>query len=265
MKQPTFVITGASSGIGKAITKILAQRSYHLIIASRNLAALKVIQHELLAEYPCQITCLPVDYADSNSIDELMAYIYHENLTIDGFISCVGYGDFKAAVQTSYRDISHMFQVNTLGTMYVSNLMAQKMLDQGYGHISLLGSMSGKISTAHSSVYSASKFAIIGYANSLRLELMDRGVSVTTVNPGPVATSFFERNQGLKTYYQKVQRWTLPVEDVAIKIVDNMLRTHPRRELNLPMWMVLLTRAYNAAPRVGDIVLKTMVNFKEES
>ena len=75
-------------------------------------------------------------------------------------------------------------------TMTFSRLMAEKMVEQGHGHIINIASMAGKIATANSTVYAATKFAVIGFSDAFGLELADKGVYVTTVNPGPIDRLF---------------------------------------------------------------------------
>ena len=260
-----YLITGASKGIGKEVAILLAQRGCDVILSARDTVQLHRISTLIETRYHVQASVMTVDYSSVESMTGLVEAIYKESNHLDGFISCVGYGQFEAAVDFSYDDISNMFQINTIATMYITNLIAQKMIDQGSGHISLISSIAGKISTTHSSVYSASKFAIIGYANSLRLELLPLGIQITTINPGPVSTSFFDASPTMNAYYQRVQQWALSPEKVAKNIVENTLRNHPRREINLPLWMHALVTLYNMAPSIGDNILTNLLNFKEES
>ena len=100
------------------------------------------------------------------------------------------------------------------------------------GHIINIASQAGKIATPKSSVYSATKHAVLGYTNSLRMELSDFQIKVTAVNPGPIGTDFFTIADESGTYAKSVQRYILKPEYVAKKVVDAMLTS--TREINLP-------------------------------
>ncbi len=78
------------------------------------------------------------------------------------------------------------------------------MAERRQGHIINIASMAGKMATAKSTIYSATKFAVLGFSNALRLELKPLGVAVTTVNPGPVATDFFDKADPSGSYLEKV-------------------------------------------------------------
>ena len=92
-------------------------------------------------------------------------------------------------------------------------------MEQGRGHIINIASMAGKIATANSSVYAATKFAVIGFSDALRLELADKGVYVTTVNPGPIETSFFDQADPSGAYLESVKKFVLSPKYVAKKII----------------------------------------------
>lgn len=114
-------------------------------------------------------------------------------VSIDVLINNAGYGAFKGFEEFSAQEIADMFQVNTLASIHFACLIGQKMAEQGQGHLINIVSMAGLIASAKSSIYSATKFALIGFSNALRLELADKGVYVTTVNPGPIATKFLTK------------------------------------------------------------------------
>lgn len=134
------------------------------------------------------------------------------------------------------------------------------MKQQKGGHIINVASMAGKIATPKSSVYSATKHAVLGYSNSLRLELADDNVFVTTVNPGPIATNFFNIADEQGTYVKNVQRYMLQPEFVAKKITDAMLTK--TREINLPRWMNAGSVIFALFPRLFEKAGKKVFNKK---
>jgi uncharacterized protein len=128
------------------------------------------------------------------------------------------------------------------------------------GHIINIASQAGKIATPKSSVYSATKHAVLGYTNSLRMEVADDNIYVTAVNPGPIATNFFEVADKQGTYVKNVKRFMLQPEYVAKQVVNRMMtRT---REINLPRWMSPGSIFYSLFPRTFELFGKRVFNQK---
>ncbi|RTR35461.1 SDR family NAD(P)-dependent oxidoreductase [Robertmurraya yapensis] len=134
------------------------------------------------------------------------------------------------------------------------------MKTQRSGHIVNVASQAGKIATPKSSVYSATKHAVLGYTNSLRMEVTDSNIFMTTVNPGPIATNFFEIADEKGTYVKNVQRIMLKPDYVAEKIVSAMLTK--RREINLPRWMNVGSVFYALFPNLFERFGKRSFNKK---
>ena len=108
-----------------------------------------------------------------------------------------------------------MFEVNILGMMVLTQKFAIDMAERRQGHIINIASMAGKMATAKSTVYSATKFAVLGFSNALRLELKPLGVAVTTVNPGPIETNFFDKADPSGSYLEKVGQIVLEPAKLA--------------------------------------------------
>lgn len=134
-----------------------------------------------------------------------------------------------------------MFQVNVLGLIRLCREVGGDE-KKGRGHIINIASQAGKTATPKSAVYAGTKFAVRGYSNALRLELKQYGISVTTVNPGPIRTDFFAKADPDGSYLAKLGRWVLDPGRAAELIVESMLTN--RREINLPWPMELGARFY---------------------
>ena len=120
--------------------------------------------------------------------------------------------------------------------------------------------MAGKIATANSSVYAATKFAVIGFSDALRLELADKGVYVTTVNPGPIETSFFDQAEPSGAYLESVKKFVLSPKYVAKKIVRILGKN--KREVNLPRLLSVAHKGYTLFPRISDKLATNVFNYK---
>ena len=180
----TIIITGASGGLAQEMVKFLPEDQ--LILLGRNKEKLG----QLYGNH-AHVELIEIDIADDSALESLVADLYLRYGKIDVLINNAGYGIFEEFDKISEQDIHQMFEVNTFALMNLSRRLAERMKESRKGHIINIVSMAGLIATAKSSLYSATKFAAIGFSNALRLELMPDGVYVTTVNPGPITRYVF--------------------------------------------------------------------------
>src|SRR5699024_2141084 len=128
-----------------------------------------------------------------------------------------------------------------------------------------ISSIAGKIATPSSSVYSASKFAVIGYANSLRLELKRIGIDVTTINPGPVKTDFFNHDSNSKEYYDRIKAFALDEELLARDVTKHLKPTRRKSELIRRRYYHIIDILYKVFPNIRDKLAREILNFKEDN
>ncbi|MEH7643564.1 SDR family NAD(P)-dependent oxidoreductase, partial [Bacillus pumilus] len=147
-----------------------------------------------------------------------------------------------------------MFEVNVFGLIACTKKVIPEMKQRGYGHIINIASQAGKIATPKSAIYSASKHAVLGFSNSLRMELSDIGIHVTTVNPGPIATDFFTIADRSGEYVKNVEFMMLSADKVAGKVVSAMMTK--KREINLPGWMNAGSKLYQLFPFLFEKVAR---------
>lgn len=182
----TILITGASGGLAQEMVKLLPDDQ--LILLGRNKEKLA----QLYGNHS-NVEWIEIDITDASALEALVADLYLRYGKIDVLINNAGYGIFEDFDKISDKDIHQMFEVNTFALMNLSRRFGARMKESRKGHIINIVSMAGLIATGKSSLYSATKFAAIGFSNALRLELMPYGVYVTTVNPGPIRTGFLTR------------------------------------------------------------------------
>jgi hypothetical protein len=235
LKGKTIAITGASGGLGEKIAHLSAARGARLVLLARNRQKLDQIARQIHAEY--QADCLPVvlDLSRHEDIAPVFQSILKQTGGIDVLVNNAGYGVFAEAGDVALEDLQGMIAVNVIGLIACTKEVIPSMKERGSGHIINVASQAGKIATPKSSVYAATKHAVLGYTNSLRMELAENGIFVTAVNPGPMATRFFEIADPGGSYVENVGRFLLRADKVAEKIVDAMMTR--RREINLPVWM----------------------------
>lgn len=259
MQGKVILITGGSSGIGRAVALAAAAAGATVIVAARNMTSLAQVRSEAARLSGNSAYAYSLDVSDPVAIESTVGQIIDTVGRIDYLLNAAGFGVFEEALNTSMRITEAMFRTNVLGTMYLCRLVGRQMVAQGAGHIVNIASMAGKIPTPKSAVYAASKAAIIAYSDALRMELKPAGVLVTTVNPGPVKTNFFKAAQA-EDYAARIAVFALDPQKLAARIVRAYGR--PVRELNAPFVMAAAAKIYPLVPHLGDYLAGTIFNRK---
>ena len=260
LKGKNIVITGASGGIGAEIAKLCGASGANLVLIARSIEKLNQLQTELQQKHQVRVDVYQLDVSDTDKVKEVFSRILEKIDHIDILVNNAGFGVFREAHEATMTEIKGMFDVNVVGLMACTSMVLPKMRERRFGHIINIASQAGKIATPKSSVYSATKHAVLGYTNSLRMELSDYNVLVTSVNPGPIATNFFNIADEKGTYVKNVKRYMLQPEYVAKKVVDSMLTK--TREINLPRWMNMGSVVYVLFPRLFERIGKKAFNKK---
>jgi all-trans-retinol dehydrogenase (NAD+) len=192
-QNKTILITGAASGIGKRFAeKVSDIPGVKLILWDRNpglLAEFKKNNGDL-----CEIHIAGIDISDKERIQYESEHVIKENLLPDIVINCAGIVTGKFYHEHTQRDIEDTIRINTLGSMWVAHAFLNEMISRGSGHIVNLASASGYIGNPRMSVYASSKWAVLGWSESLRIEMekLKTGVKVTTVIPSYIDTGMFD-------------------------------------------------------------------------
>ncbi|MEH7387685.1 SDR family oxidoreductase [Bacillus sp. JJ1521] len=252
LKGKTVVITGASSGIGEKIAYLAAEQGASPILLARSYDQLEKIAQNIKDKYNIDCLFYKLDVRDTDNVKEVFEDILRHAKTIDVLVNNAGFGVFANVVDADINQMKAMFEVNVFGLISCTKMVLPTMMKQNSGHIINIASQAGKIATPKSSVYSASKHAVLGFTNSLRMELSNTNIHVTAVNPGPIRTRFFDIADESGTYAKNVNRFMLDPDVVASKIVNAMFTS--KRELNLPGWMNAGSMFYTLFPRLVEKV-----------
>ncbi|MBC1517149.1 SDR family NAD(P)-dependent oxidoreductase [Listeria immobilis] len=253
LRNKTVMITGASSGLGAEIARQVAASGANVILMARSTEKLKVLQAEISADFAVDAEYFTLDMTDFEQIMQLSEKV-NQNFRVDVLVNCAGFGLFENAVDIPFDITNKMFDTNVLGLIRLTQLILPAMQSRQTGHIINIASQAGKIATPKSSVYSATKYAIIGFSNALRLEVASDNINVTAINPGPIATNFFEVADQSGEYLDSVGKFVLKPEHVARRTVQIM--GNNRREVNLPFIMNIGTRIYQIMPAFIDFIGK---------
>lgn len=254
LKGRHVVITGASGGIGEQIAYEAARQGAVPVLLARNAERLQEISARMKAQYGVSAPHMVLDVSDREMVEAVFSRLLKELDGIDVLVNNAGFGVFRYVEDIDLAEMEAMFAVNIFGLIACTKAVYSHMKERGSGHIINIASQAGKIATPKSSVYSATKHAVIGFTDSLRLEAGRFGIFVTTVNPGPVETPFFDRADEAGDYVRSVSRWMLRPEAVAKRVVAAMMT--PTREVNMPGWMEVGSRLYRLAPGLVEKVAK---------
>ncbi len=221
MSKRIALITGATSGIGKATAILLSKNNFDLIICGRRKDRLKELQAALSSD--CNVTTLSFDVRDKQAVASSIASLTGDFKSIDVLINNAGNAHGLAPIQEgSIDDWDAMIDINVKGLLYVSKSVMPQMLEQQRGHIVNIGSIAGKEVYPNGNVYCASKHAVDAINNGMRLDLNGTGVKVTAINPGLVETEFsMVRFKGDKERSDNVYKGYSPLkpEDIAETIL----------------------------------------------
>ena len=213
VKGKTVLITGASSGIGKATSIYLAGKGCRVLGTSRARERLVELEREASAK-GLSVECLELNIGSDEAVAKAAPRLTEEYGTVDVLVNNAGYGLWGPVESLTIDQIRKQFDVNFFAAVRMVHAFLPGMLRQGSGAIINISSILGRIGTPFNSAYAASKFAIEGFSECLRAELWPFGVWVSVVEPGLFDTGFQEsRVAGQKAsfedpvYAQYVERY----------------------------------------------------------
>ncbi len=177
-------ITGASSGIGAALARAYAKRGARLILSGRNEAALA----EVAAQCGVDHTILPFDTADFAAAQAAADKAWDWSGGIDVLVNNAGISQRSLAIDTDFAVYRKMIDIDLLGPICLTQALVKRMAGRKTVQIVMISSLAGKIGSPLRSAYCAAKHGLIGYADSIRLELSPHGIAVIGVTPGSIRT-----------------------------------------------------------------------------
>ena len=213
----TILITGATSGIGLAAAKKLANDENQLILCGRRQQKLDEISKELSAITNVLSLCFNV--SDKNEVNKILENLTDEFSSIDILINNAGNAHGLDTIQDgSLDDWDNMIDSNVKGLLYVSRVIMPKMIEQQSGHIINIGSLAGREVYEKGNIYCATKHAVNAISKAMRIDLNKTGIKVSEINPGLVETDFSNvRFKGNSDKAEKVYQGykALQADDIA--------------------------------------------------
>ncbi len=252
------LITGATSGIGRATAIAFAEEGINLIICGRRQEELDRLQDELGARV--EVHTLNFDVSRKNEVFEAFHGLPQELQKIDILVNNAGNAHGLDPIHTGdLDDWDAMIDINVKGLLYVSKAVIPGMEKRGQGHIINIGSIAGKEVYPNGNVYSASKHAVDALNKGMRMDLNGKGIRVGAVNPGLVETGFSEvRFKGDRERAKQVYKGYEPLRPEDIADIIRFVVTRPQH-VNIADLLVLPT-----AQASSTIITKGDANIPDE-
>ena len=212
MSKKITLISGASRGIGRAVSLRLAREDHFVVVLARNAEEIGELEHEI-DETGGKALSIVCDVTDEHQVSEAVSQVMRDFQRIDCVINNAGIGVFKPADEITTDDWDRVMDVNVKGSFLLTRAVLPFMKAAGAGHIVGIASDVSKRTFATGSLYTASKYAQHAYFESLRREVRSLGIKVSVVYPGLVDTYFHGAEQG-----QIKQAQYLNADDIAAAV-----------------------------------------------
>ncbi len=216
------LVTGATSGIGKATAEIFARNGHDLIITGRRADRLNKLAGDLKEEYKVKVHTLNFDVRKRDEVKKQIASIPADFKNIDILVNNAGLASGLSTIQDGdIEDWEKMIDTNVKGLLYITKEVANLMISRKSGHIINVGSVAGKEVYANGNVYCASKHAVDALNKGMRIDLLQHNIKVSAIHPGMVETEFsIVRFHGDEDKAKKIYQGLKPLtgEDIAESI-----------------------------------------------
>ena len=191
-KSMMALVTGASSGIGKALARELAGQGANLILVSRNVQRLEQEAEDLKIRFGVNVHVFPADLSLSGNCQKLFEWTLRQGLTVDLLVNNAGLAHYGPFDQTSFEETSAMLDLNVRALTHLTRLFLPGMLERGSGGILNVASTAGFQPIPSLSVYAATKAFVLNFSEALWAECKGRGVRIFCLCPGNTLTRFHQ-------------------------------------------------------------------------
>jgi len=253
------VITGASSGIGKESALEFAKLHASVVLVSRDKNKLEEVAKEL-SKYQTHILVCACDISQRDQVNQMSKQVLEKFGTVDVLVNNAGFGIYGNFNDLKAEEIESQMTTNYLGMVYCTKTFLPKMLEQKSGHIVNVASVAASFGIPGMAGYCASKFAMLGFSESLYHELKGSGIGITVVSPIMVKTNFFNHNS-----FNKMPRYTTALSANTVAKAVVRAASSPRLEIVVPQFVRIAiwfkqTFPYLINPIVGLIFKRSKAN-----
>jgi short-subunit dehydrogenase len=260
LRGRTAVVTGASSGIGRAVALECARRGASVVLGARRLERLEVVAAECRSK-GVRADCVATDVTVPGDCQRLVARALELHGRIDILINNAGFATFDPIEEATPADLELMMETNYFGAVRCTQAALPHMLAAQDGCIVNVASIAGLMGYARMGGYCATKFALVGFSESLHDEVAGRGIRVSCVCPGTTNTEFFEKAERGKMPGASRLILAVSPERVA-RAVCNAAESGSYRKI-IPFPAHLFMRLKELAPRLAHLVMRRVSGVME--
>jgi uncharacterized protein len=189
--RPLALVTGASSGIGLELARQFAEHDFDLVVAAEDAGIVTAAAE--LRQPGVTVVAVRADLADPNGVEQLFRQVQQLARPVDALAINAGVGVSGPFIETDLEDHLRLIDLNVTGAVHLAHLILPMMAARGEGGVLFTSSIAATMPGPYMSTYNASKSFLLSFAEALRTELNDAGVTVTALMPGPTDTNFFAR------------------------------------------------------------------------
>jgi len=246
------LVTGASRGIGRALTQALAQRGATVGLVARTVEDLEKLAAQLPGAHHVLVCDVTVRAAVQTAVEKFIAAAHG----LDLLVVNAGVAHYEPLVSQDVETIEQMTRVNWLGSVYTIKAALPHMLRAGHGHIVVMSSGAGLRPFPSAAAYSATKAAQRMLAEALRHELSGTGVSLTTVFPGEIATSLHDHQRSSMPSWYRGGEQAAPASQLAQRVLEAVDKD--RRHVHYRSSVRSMGILNGISPRIADVVLRRL-------
>jgi NAD(P)-dependent dehydrogenase (short-subunit alcohol dehydrogenase family) len=261
LRGSTVIITGATSGIGRATAREFARAGARVVVAGRRHERLHSLVNEIEAKGG-EALAAPTDVSQQEQVEQLIEKARQRFGRIDTLVNNAGVGVAARFAEQSLADFRRVMDINFWGAVYACKAVVPYMRAQsGGGVIINVSSILGKRATPFQTAYCASKFALAGFSEALRTEVMADGIDVSTIFPGAVESEIWESAANTTGLQMPSFTPKLPARALAQLIVQDAC--FPQAEIVMALDAQVINFFNTFAPRMMDFILGQSVPFLE--
>jgi short-subunit dehydrogenase len=251
LRDKVVVITGASSGFGEAIARRCAREGARVVLAARSAERLGQLAEELGAG---RALAVPTDITCKQDIARLVQVTLERFGPADVLIANAGFGVLDPLAQARIEDLEEMVAVNLFGAARCVKAFLPHMLERRRGQVVIMASIAGLIATKNMGFYTATKFALVGMARTLMVELHGTGVRCALICPGVASTGFQQRADNKK--YARITRLVACTADQVAEATVRAIRRRTHGEVIVPWHSRVLTVLSGPIPGLTRLVIR---------
>ena len=226
--RPVALITGATAGFGRATALTLARNDFEVVITGRREEKLESLEEEIRSKTVADVLSLAFDIRHQEAVREACAKLTGKWAEVDVLVNNAGLAAGLSHIHEGVvEDWEQMIDTNIKGLLYITRLISPGMVERGKGHIINVGSIAGKEAYEKGNVYNATKFAVDGLTQAMRIDLVEYGIKVSAIHPGAAETEFsLVRFKGDQEEANRVYEGFTPLysEDIAEAILFMVTR-----------------------------------------